>query len=859
MGNNSSTNKNEKSHLKSVAIGQMTGGLGNQLFIIAATYAYCKRYDKRFYLTHSWKDVSKDRPDYWNNILSFFKHNNNLVFNSQIKKIQSYTYSSIEYKEIPKINSNILLKGYFQSHKYFEDYNNEIKELLSLPEHYKKIANIKLSKFKEETIVAVHIRRGDYTKYPGIYHLLSVNYYNSSKKILEEKLGFRPIYLYFSNDKDWVRKNFTLEDKDEIIEEPKDYIEFSIMSQCHHFIIANSTFSWWAAYLSDTLERVLPKIVIAPENWYGEKWTEKWDDIYPEGWIRVRDYIDGYFEGSNQINSINLDSKSWRDDILVDNNMEFKRYSNEKRGRVIFKNNLISLIFNNDKIENIKKGNTDLDYFIQKQNEYIENRIHLNTSSHKYNSYVINLKSREDRRKIFIENFKDYDINISFFDAIEHNKGYIGCGLSHLYLIQYAKYNNLPYIIVFEDDSKLLINNEDFVRMIDILINNLDKWEIFNGCPSFWDKRNNINSLNVINSFNGEFVNVNWGQSTSFMIYNQSSYDKMLSYKFKEQIDQFISITFIQTIYKDKPVSIQLSSYSNVGNTNTTKNYENFFIQQYDIIKKKKIISQKKIGIYSIFIGKYEIFYENFIKNVEENFYPGFTKYYYIISDNINLPKYNDRTFIFNTERIGWPYETLYRFKYLNLFNEADLNKSDYLFFINSNGKFTNIIYDEMINYDYAFTIHNGYINKSYKDLSYEKNPKSFAYIENEPNFNFKYFAGGFYGAKTDLHIKMSKEIDDYITKDEKNNYIAIWHDESHLNKYAVSLIKNKNDLYEIDTSYHIAEENIHKHKNIKINLIYLNKSNYIKQSSDVKNMKNGKLNTNGKIILNKYNKDLII
>jgi hypothetical protein len=96
------------------------------------------------------------------------------------------------------------------------------------------------------------------------------------------------------------------------------------MSQCHHFIIANSTFSWWAAYLSNK-EIISNKIVIAPENWYGEKWTEKWEDIYPDEWIKVKDYYNGYFEGSNELNTLNLEFKSWRDDIIINEDATFKR------------------------------------------------------------------------------------------------------------------------------------------------------------------------------------------------------------------------------------------------------------------------------------------------------------------------------------------------------------------------------------------------------------------------------------------------------------------------------------------------------------------------------------------------------
>jgi hypothetical protein len=336
------------------------------------------------------------------------------------------------------------------------------------------------------------------------------------------------------------------------------------------------------------------------------------------------------------------------------------------------------------------------------------------------------------------------------------------------------------------------------------------------------------------------------------MIYNFNSYDKFLEYKFVEHIDQYISKNFIQTIYKNETLSIQINSVSDVRNVKIDKNFEKIFGEQYNIIKSKEIIKRKSIGIYSIFIGKYDIFYENFIKNVDENFYPDFTKYYYIVTDNKNLPKFNDRTFIFNTERIGWPYETLYRFKYMTMFNQEDISKSDYIFFVNSNGKFTKKIYNDMINNDYAFTIHHGFNNKSYKKIPYEKKSKSTAFIPYENNFKFEYFAGGFYGAKTEKFINMCKILDSNILTDEKNNHIAIWHDESHLNKFVLQLIKNKENLYRIDISYHIPEEYMYKFTSL--NLIYLDKKNYIKQSEDVKNMTNGKLNINGKIIPNKYN-----
>jgi hypothetical protein len=152
-----------------------------------------------------------------------------------------------------------------------------------------------------------------------------------------------------------------------------------------------------------------------------------------------------------------------------------------------------------------------------------------------------------------------------------------------------------------------------------------------------------------------------------------------------------------------------------------------------------------------------------------------------------------------------------------------------------------------------SFSIHHGYINKQYKNLPYEKNNSiSTAFIAYENNFKFEYFGGRFYGAKTEKFMNMCKILSDNILQDEKNSYIAVWHDESHLNKFAIQLIKNKESLYKMDISFHIPEEIMYKFKNV--NIIYLDKKNYIKQSADVKSMTNGSLNINGKIIPNKYN-----
>lgn len=262
-------------------LGILCGGLGNQLFIIACTYAYSLKYDKQFYLSKTWEGITKNRPSYWDNLL-----NNLSIFTVDTKLlISKYIYNEPKFSvsEIPK-EKNLILKGYFQSEKYFSNYKTEIKKLLVLTEELNLYAKNILKDIM--TPVAVHIRRGDYKNLTDIHCIQNNNYYIKAKKYIDEKLCNKISYVYFSDDIEWVKNTFSLNENDIIINESIDYKEFAIMQQCHHFIIANSSFSWWAAWLS---ESDIDKIVIAPEKWFGSKGPQDYNDIYPDSWIKLSD------------------------------------------------------------------------------------------------------------------------------------------------------------------------------------------------------------------------------------------------------------------------------------------------------------------------------------------------------------------------------------------------------------------------------------------------------------------------------------------------------------------------------------------------------------------------------------------
>jgi GR25 family glycosyltransferase involved in LPS biosynthesis len=507
----------------------------------------------------------------------------------------------------------------------------------------------------------------------------------------------------------------------------------------------------------------------------------------------------------------------------------------------------------------------ELDYN-QLQYDAIKSRLNPETTNDKpYNLYVINLEHRDDRRNQIKEDLKNTNLfNINFFKAVKHNNGWMGCGLSHCYLIAYALENNLPYIIVAEDDFQLKISEEKVKIALDLLTSNLDKWEIFNGSPTFFEKDNlkeKVNFYKTGETLDTLFVKGDWGQSASFMIYNASVYKKLLRYSFsaKNYInDQYNAKKFLQIFYKPENFSIQKSSYSNLSNSFRGADYEQLFINYHKKILDAKPEVEKTIGIYSIFVGDYVYFYENFIKNCEISFLPQYKKNYYIVTDK-DLPVIlNTNTYFLKVEQIGWPYETLYRYKYFLMFNQEDLAKSDIFYFVNGNGQFLTTINCNVFPTEngYTFTIHNAFHNKKYKKLTYEKNPKSTAYIPEIKKKKYVYYAGGFFGATKDKFITLCDTLDKAIQKDEENNYIAEWHDESHLNKYVNTTLNNDNNLCKILLpEYHIPQEILaKKYKKMNCKLTYLDKKRYLK-NSETKDMKKCKNNRHGEIIPNKYNK----
>ncbi|MDQ6814473.1 MAG: alpha-1,2-fucosyltransferase [Bacteroidota bacterium] len=183
-----------------------------------------------------------------------------------------------------KAGNNVLLIGYWMSWRYFQHFENEIRQdfkiKTDLVTHLYDIRN----EILKNNSVSIHIRRGDFMlrKNVQLHGIIPIDFYQ--KAIQEIARATTSVHLYvFSDDIEWARKNFKTTFPVTFVssEVTQTAVEdFYLMSICKHNIIANSTFSWWAAFLNSNPD----KIVVAPKKWY-DKTMYDYKDVYPQSWL----------------------------------------------------------------------------------------------------------------------------------------------------------------------------------------------------------------------------------------------------------------------------------------------------------------------------------------------------------------------------------------------------------------------------------------------------------------------------------------------------------------------------------------------------------------------------------------------
>lgn len=195
-----------------------------------------------------------------------------------------------------------------------------------------------------------------------------------------------------------------------------------------------------------------------------------------------------------------------------------------------------------------------------------------------------------------------------------------------------------------------------------------------------------------------------------------------------------------------------------------------------------------KIALLFICTGKYSIFWKDFYTSAEKYFIPDATKEYFVFTDDADLPfKDAQGVHVHHQERLGWPYDTLMRFSIFHRV-EKELAAFDYIFFFNANTEFIRPVLPEEIlpgesEDGLTVVLHPGYYNKPLKAFPYEKIQKrSTAYM---PKAERKqYFQGCLNGGTGKAYLQMIKQLMKNTQQDLDNGIIAIWHDESQLNKY---------------------------------------------------------------------------
>lgn len=191
------------------------------------------------------------------------------------------------------------------------------------------------------------------------------------------------------------------------------------------------------------------------------------------------------------------------------------------------------------------------------------------------------------------------------------------------------------------------------------------------------------------------------------------------------------------------------------------------------------------VAILYICTGEYSIFWEDFYTSAKLNLLIKHNKHFFVFTDNLELhnrKNYNDTTFI-QQKKMGWPFDTLYRYKFFLRINDT-LEKYDYVYYINANALIVGEVGDEIFPTPSLLigSQHPCFFDKKPDEFIYERNPDSLAYIEKGKGNH--YVMGAFIGGEAIAFMQMCKQLNDNIDSDYQNNIIALWHDESHYNRF---------------------------------------------------------------------------
>ncbi len=292
---------------------QLTGGIGNQLFQYAMGRSLSERSKDTLMLdinSYSWDSLRKyelgvfqlkapfaskkeiervkqSNPLFKDRVYYYFKLKCAPFpyFRLSYLKEQSFTFDTnyLKFK-----SENVYVEGYWQSENYFKEIRDILLNELYIEESRFSLIMKDYTSIirKAQDSVSIHIRRGDYlsnTETTAFHGLCGLDYYRDAMYHIEKTIA-NPTYFVFSDDKSYVKEVFSGKKNVVIVENvPYDYEELFLMSYCNHHIIANSSFSWWGAWLNDSSK----KQVVAPARWFANiEMNNQTQSLFPPSWIR---------------------------------------------------------------------------------------------------------------------------------------------------------------------------------------------------------------------------------------------------------------------------------------------------------------------------------------------------------------------------------------------------------------------------------------------------------------------------------------------------------------------------------------------------------------------------------------------
>ena len=267
-----------------MVIVRVLGGLGNQMF----QYAYAKALEmKGFevkldvssfkkYKLHGGYQLDKYHIDIKN------AKNSTILF-SKINPLKILKEENLFFNnKLLALKGNEYVKGYFQTEKYFLEIRNTLLEQFTINKEISNTTEVYKKEIVEvENSCSIHIRRGDYIsniKSNNVHGTCSLEYYKEAIKIIKEKYK-NVTFFVFSDDISWTKENLAIKNAIYIDHKCLPHEDIFLMSLCKHNITANSSFSWWGAWLN-TNEK---KIVVSPKQWF----VDKQNEIACLNWIKI--------------------------------------------------------------------------------------------------------------------------------------------------------------------------------------------------------------------------------------------------------------------------------------------------------------------------------------------------------------------------------------------------------------------------------------------------------------------------------------------------------------------------------------------------------------------------------------------